>query len=90
VDPVVYFKMLLIGFYQNICSERGIEARCTDSIGIREFLGIGLKERVPDHSTLSRIRNRLLLTVVDTVSGLVMPRMQELKLIRGKALGMDT
>jgi transposase len=82
--------MLLIGFLENIGSERGIEARCADSIGIRKFLGISITERVPDHSSLSRIRQRLPLFVFDTVSGVVMPRMCELKLIRGKALGVDT
>jgi transposase len=90
VDPVVYFKMLLIAFFENLPSERAIEARCADSLGIWNFLGIALTDRVPDHSTLSRIRHRLPLEVFDTVYGIVFPRLRELKLIRGKALGMDT
>lgn len=90
VDPVVYFKMLLIAFFENIRSERGIEARCADSLSIRGFLGIGLTDRVPDHSTLSRIRYRLPADVFDEVYGIIFPRLHELKLIRGKALGMDT
>ena len=90
VDPVVYFKMLLIAFFENLPSERAIEARCADSLGIRNFLGVALTDRVPDHSTLSRIRHRLPQEVFDTVYGIIFPRLQELKLIRGKALGMDT
>lgn len=90
VDPVVYFKMLLIAFFENLPSERAIEARCADSLGIRNFLGIVLTDRVPDHSTLSRMRHRLPLEVFDQVYGIVFPRLRELKLIRGKALGMDT
>jgi transposase len=90
VDPVVYFKMLLIAFFENIRSEREIEARCADSLSIRSFLEIGLTDRVPDHSTLSRIRHRLPLSVYDEIYGVIFPRLHELKLIRGKALGMDT
>jgi transposase len=59
VDPEVYFKMLIIAFFQNIASEREIERRCHDSLSIREFLGYDLTERVPDHTTLSAIRLRL-------------------------------
>ncbi len=90
VDPVVYFKMLLIAFFENLPSERAIEARCADSLGIRNFLGISLTDRVPDHSTLSRIRHRLPLEVFDSVYGIIFPRLKEMKLIRGKAMGMDT
>jgi len=51
VDPVVYFKMLMIGFFENISSERGIAERCRDSISIRFFLGYDLTQSTPDHST---------------------------------------
>jgi len=90
VDPVVYFKMILISFFENIKSERAIEARCADSLAIRSFLGFDLTERVPDHSTMSVIRHRIPLEVFDAVFAIIFPRMAELKLIRGKALGMDT
>lgn len=90
VDPVVYFKMLLIAIYEKLPSERMIEARCADSLGKLNFSGIVFTDRVPDHSTLSRMRHRLPLEVFDQVYGIVFPRLRELKLIRGKALGMDT
>ena len=59
VDPVVYFKMLMIGFFENISSERGIAERCSDSISVRFFLGYDLTQTTPDHSTLSIIRRSL-------------------------------
>src|SRR5208337_2812859 len=51
IDPVVYFKMLMVGFFENIGSERGIAERCSDSISIRAFLGYSLTESTPDHTT---------------------------------------
>ncbi|MCX7869075.1 MAG: transposase [Terrimicrobiaceae bacterium] len=44
IDPVVYFKMLMVGFFENLPSERAIAARCEDSLSLREFLGYGLEE----------------------------------------------
>jgi transposase len=90
VDPAVYFKMLLIGFFENIPSERALELRCADSLSIREFLGYEVTERTPDHSTLSRIRKRLPTTVYDEVFAIVLPTLDELGLIQATNLGMDT
>ena len=59
IDPVVYFKMLMVGFFENLRSERAIAARCEDSLSVRAFLGYGLEESTPDHSSLSVIRHRL-------------------------------
>ena len=59
IDPAVYFKMLMIGFFENLPSERAIAARCEDSLSLRAFLGYELTESTPDHSSLSVIRNRL-------------------------------
>ena len=56
VPPGRYFRMLLIGYFEIIDSERGMEWRCQDSLSLRDFLGLGLEDRVPDHSSLSRIR----------------------------------
>jgi len=69
IPPGTYFRMHLIGCFEGIESERGIEWRCADSISLREFLGLDLTDRVPDHSTLSRMRSRLpqLLPAVDKV-----------------------
>ena len=59
IDPEVYFKMLMVGFFEGIGSERGIASRCEDSLSIRRFLRYDLNEQTPDHSSLSRIRKRL-------------------------------
>src|ERR1700693_5905294 len=54
--PGVYFRLLLIGFFEGIDSERGIAWRVADSFSLREFLGFSLTESTPDHSTMSRTR----------------------------------
>ena len=59
VDPAVMFKMLVVGFLEGIGSERGIAARCGDSLTIRRFLGYRLTEETPDHSSFAVFRQRL-------------------------------
>ena len=54
--PGAYFRLLLVGFFEGLDSERGIAWRTADSISLREFLGVGLTQSPPDHSTLSRTR----------------------------------
>jgi transposase len=63
VPSGVYFRMLLVGYFEGISSQRGIAWRCSDSLSLRKFLGIPLGEDSPDHSSLSHIRNRLPLEV---------------------------
>src|SRR6266446_5391271 len=57
--PGRYFRLLLIGYFEGIDSERGMAWRAADSLGLREFLRIGLDEQTPDHSTISRTRRRI-------------------------------
>ena len=59
VPPGRYFRMHLVGYFEGIDSERGLEWRCSDSLSLREFLLLERRERVPDHSWLSRTRARL-------------------------------
>jgi len=89
VDPAVYFKMLMIGFFENIASERGIAERCSDSISIRFFLGYDLTQATPDHSTLSLIRGRLSEDTYQRMFGLILSALQQQGLIRGKNVGID-
>ena len=56
LEPGVYFRLLLVGYFEGLGSERGIAWRAADSLGLREFLGLKLSESPPDHSTLSRTR----------------------------------
>jgi len=89
IPPGVYFRMLLIGYFERIDSERGICWRCSDSLSLRGFLGLGLDERTPDHSSLSRIRTRLSLEVHEAVFGWVLGVLAGRGLIDGKTLGVD-
>lgn len=90
IDPYVYFKMLLVGFFENIGSERGIASRCADSLSIRGFLKYELTEHTPDHSSLSRIRSRLGMEVYDKAFKLVLEILSKNKLLKGKKVGIDT
>jgi transposase len=89
IDPVVYFKMLMVGFFENIGSERGIAERCSDSISIRAFLGYDLTETTPDHSTLSIIRQRLGEEIYDEVFVVILRALDQHGLLKGKNVGID-
>ncbi len=88
--PGVYFRMLLIGYFEGIESERGIEWRCADSLSLKEFLGLEGHQRVPDHSSLSRTRKRLPGEVFDQVFQLVLALVEEKGLLKGKVSGVDS
>jgi len=90
IPPGVYFRMLLVGFFEGIESERGLEWRCSDSLSLREFLGIMPGETVPDHSTLSKMRKRLGSEVFDTMFNFVLGVVRRSGLLEGKVLGVDS
>lgn len=90
IDPEVYFKMLLVGFFEKIGSERGIASRCEDSLSIRRFLRYDLVEATPDHSSLSVIRNRLPLEVHEEVFTFSLRPLRKAGLLKGKAIGVDS
>jgi len=90
VPPGVYFRMLLVGYFEGINSQRGIAWRCSDSLSLREFLGILLGEDSPDHSSLSYIRQRLPLSVHEAMFVWVLALLQQKKLLKGKSVGVDS
>jgi transposase len=90
IDPVVYFKMLMVGFFENLPSERAIAARCEDSLAVRAFLGYGLDEATPDHSSLSVIRYRLPAEVYQAVFELILKALKECGLLKGRHVGIDS
>jgi transposase len=90
VPPGVYFRMLLVGYFEGINSQRGIAWRCSDSLSLREFLGVPLGEDSPDHSSLSYIRQRLPLDVHEAVFVWVLALLQQQKLLKGKTVGVDS
>lgn len=90
IDPEVYVKMTLVGFFENLPSNRAIAARCADSLAIRAFLHYELTTTTPVHSSLSVIRQRLPLEVHDGIFDVVLRAMQAAKLVKGKRLAIDT
>ena len=90
IDPAVYFKMLVIGFFENLPSERAIANRCADSLSLRAFLGYGLDEDTPDHSSLSVIRNRLDLDQFRRGHEVVLAGLRKAGLLKGRHLGIDS
>ena len=89
LPPAVYFKMLFIGFFEGLDSERGIAWRVADSIALRDFLGYALTDGTPDHSTLSRTRRLLSLETHQAVFTWVLGVLADAKLLRGDTLGID-
>jgi transposase len=89
LPPGRYFRMHLVGYFEGIDSERGLEWRCADSLSLREFLRLGTTEPVPDHSWLSKTRSRLPLEVHEAVFAWVLRRLAEHGLIRGGRIGVD-
>lgn len=89
IDPEVYFKMLMIGFFENLASERAIATRCADSLSVRAFLHYALHEPTPDHSSLTRIRQRLAPAVFQQVFGWILMALKKNKLLKGKRLAID-
>jgi transposase len=78
IPPGVYFRMLLVGYFEGLDSQRAIAWRCSDSLSLRSFLGTPLSEATPEHSSLTRIRQRLPLDV------------HERGLLKGKTVAVDS
>jgi transposase len=90
IDPVVYLKMLMVGFFENLRSERAIATRCADSLSIRGFLGYSLTEATPDHSSLSVIRQRLSTPQFDALHLVLLRALRAHGLLKGRHLGIDS
>lgn len=90
IDPVVYLKMLMVGFFENLASERAIAEECADSMAVRAFLHLGLEENSPEHSSFTRIRQRLGPEIYHRIFTLILSALQVHGLVGGKHLGVDT
>ena len=88
--PAVYFRLLLIGYFEGIDSERGIAWRVADSLTLREFLGYELSDAPADHSTISRNRRLIDLESHSQVFAWVLRVLARRGLLRGKTLGVDS
>jgi transposase len=87
--PGVYFRLLLLGYFEGIDSERGIAWRAGDSLSIREFVGIPLNEGAPDHTTISRTRRLIDLETHRQVFAWVLELLAGAGLVKGKQIGID-
>jgi transposase len=89
LTPGRYFRLLLIGYFEGIDGERGIAWRAADSLGLRRFLGVGLNEQPPDHSTISRTRRLIDVETHQAVFRWVLELLAEKGLLKGKTVGID-
>ena len=89
IPPGVYFRMLLIGYFEGLDSQRGIAWRCADSLALRTFLGFAITEDTPVHVTMTMIRKRLPELVYDKVFVFVLSMLEEKGLLRGQAVAID-
>lgn len=87
--PGRYFRLLLIGYFEGINSERGIAWRCADSLSLRTFVGYALNEQSTDHSTISRTRRLIDLETHQEVFQWVLKVLADYDLLSGKTVGLD-
>ena len=89
LPPGRYFRMHMIGYFEGIDSERGIVWRCSDSLSLREFLRLAHREKVTDHSWLSKTRSRLPHEVHEKVFEFALKIVAERGLVKGERIGVD-
>lgn len=87
--PGRYFRLLMLGYFEGIDSERGIAWRAADSLSVREFLGLELGEAPPDHSTISRTRRLIDVETHRDVFSWILDRLAAAGLVKGETLGVD-
>ena len=89
LTPGIYFRSLLIGYFEGIDGERGIAWRLADSLALRRFVGIGLDEYTPDHSTISRTRRLIDLDTHREVFRWVLGVLADRGLLKGQRIAID-
>jgi len=90
LPPGQYFRVMMIGFFEGLDSERGIAWRLADSLTLRQFLSIGLDESTPDHVTISRTRRLIAAETHQRIFSWVLERLAQSGLIKGKTIGVDS
>src|SRR5205807_10051785 len=90
IDPVVFFKLPLVMFFEDIRSERLLMRQVADRLSVRWYVGYDLDESLPDHSTLSKIRTRYGLSVFRRFFEAIVEQCQQAKLVWGKELYFDS
>jgi transposase len=87
--PGIYFRLLMIGYFEGLDSERGIAWRAADSLTLRDFLGVTLPDAPPDHTTIARTRRLIDLETHRAVFTWVLQRLGEAGLVKGQVVGVD-
>ena len=87
--PGMYFRLLMLGYFEGIDSERGIAWRAADSLSVREFVGLELGEAPADHSTISRTRRLIDVETHRAVFSWILDRLAAAGLVKGETLGVD-
>ena len=90
LPPGQYFRIMMIGFFEGLDSERGIAWRLADSLTLRQFLSIGMDESTPDHVTISRTRRLVNAETHQRIFGWVLVQLAQSGLIKGKTIGVDS
>src|SRR5690348_1099118 len=88
--PGVYFRLMLLGFFEGLDSERGIAWRVADSLSLRQFIGYGMDEATPDHVTISRTRRLIDEPTHQRIFDWVLEQLARAGLIKGKTIGVDS
>jgi transposase len=89
LPPGRYFRLLLVGYFEGLDSERGIAWRAADSLAVRSFVGLGLDTAAPDHSTISRTRRLVALETHRAVFTWVQERLAAAGLLKGRTVAID-
>src|SRR5260370_26825516 len=89
IPPGTYMRMMFVGFFEGLSSERAIAWKCADSLSLREFLGYGLTQATPDHSTLSGLRRKFPDEVHREIFDWVLKVAQEEGLLKGRKVAID-
>jgi len=90
IPPGIYFRMVFVGYFEGLDSQRGIAWRCADSLSMKEFLGLSPYEQSPDHSSMSKTRKRLPWEVFLEVFSFVLAMADVHKLLKGKTVAVDS
>jgi transposase len=89
LPPGRYFRLLLVGYFEGLDSERGIAWRAADSLAVRSFVGLGLDTGAPDHSTISRTRRLIDVETHRAVFTWVQERLAAAELLKGRTVAID-
>lgn len=90
LDPVVFVKLMLVAYFENIVTDSELELRAADSLTVRRFLGYALEEETPERTTILKTRQRWPIEVFEAIFARVLEQLAEHGLVKGKHLGTDT